>query len=253
MNAVRYILIIIEFAMLVVFIIPFFLSITNAGNFLGALVSVFLLCITIWWERFSAFIGNVWSHIPGKIALSIIGLMIAAGVFFAGFLTVNMIRAMNNTPDKPCTVVVLGCHVKGTKPSLMLTRRLNAAYDYMTENPDAVCVVTGGQGIGEDIPEGQAMKTYLVEKGIDPDRIYTEEKSVNTHENIAFAKEVIEEEGLIEDIVIITDGFHQYRASLIAEKQGIESYSVSCETRNDLVPTYWVREWLALAKEIFLN
>ncbi len=132
MNAVRYILIIIEFAMLVVFIIPFFLSITNAGNFLGALVSVFLLCITIWWERFSAFIGNVWSHIPGKIALSIIGLMIAAGVFFAGFLTVNMIRAMNNTPDKPCTVVVLGCHVKGTKPSLMLTRRLNAAYDYMT-------------------------------------------------------------------------------------------------------------------------
>ncbi len=97
------------------------------------------------------------------------------------------------------------------------------------------------------------MKTYLVEKGIDPDRIYTEEKSVNTHENIAFAKEVIEEEGLIEDIVIITDGFHQYRASLIAEKQGIESYSVSCETRNDLVPTYWVREWLALAKEIFLN
>ena len=97
------------------------------------------------------------------------------------------------------------------------------------------------------------MKQYLMEKGIEGERILKEDRSVNTDENLAFTKTVLEQNGLSNDIVVITDGFHQYRASLIAEKQGLESYSISCETRTDLVPTYWVREWFALAKEMFLK
>ncbi len=253
MGTVRVILIFAEAALLLVFLIPVFLDILCAGNIAGIAVSLLLLAVTVFWEKFIEITGKIWSFTAGRITLSILAVIAAAAIVLAGFLSVNMIRAVNNTPRKPCTVVVLGCHVKGSTPSLMLTRRLNTAYDYLTENPEALCIVTGGQGVGEDIPEGQAMKTYLVEKGIDEERIYTEEKSVNTYENIVFAKEIIEEEKLISDIVIITDGFHQYRASIIAQNQGLESYSVSCRTRPELIPTYWVREWMALIKEIFLK
>lgn len=252
MSVTRGIIIFIEILVLIAFANAFFLNVVNAGNIAGTFASAVLLIITIFWRQFSGFIGSIWQHIPGKIFLSIIALMLAAGICLAGFLSVKMISSANNAPERPCTAVVLGCKVKGTVPSLMLKRRLEAAYGYLDENPEAMCIVSGGQGTGEEISEAEAMKRYLTEKGIDSGRILMEDRSVNTHENLAFSKAVLEENGLDSEIVIITDGFHQYRASLIAEELGLRSYSVSCHTRTELVPTYWVREWFALIKEIFL-
>ncbi|MDD6268887.1 MAG: YdcF family protein [Oscillospiraceae bacterium] len=249
----KIILIVLELMLLAVFVIPVFLEIVNAGNIAGILVSVILLLATFFWDRFYGFIQNICTYTGGKIITVFAAFVICLGTGFAAFLSVKMINAANNAPEEPVTAVVLGCHVKGTKPSLMLTRRLEAACEYLKENPDVKCVVTGGQGTGEDITEAEAMKQYLMEKGIEGERILKEDRSVNTDENLAFTKTVLEQNGLSNDIVVITDGFHQYRASLIAEKQGLESYSISCETRTDLVPTYWVREWFALAKEMFLK
>ncbi|MGN0585521.1 MAG: YdcF family protein [Ruminococcus sp.] len=249
----KIILIVLELMLFAVFVIPVFLGIVNAGNIAGILVSMILLLATIFWDRFYGFIQNICTHTGGKIIAVFAALVICLGTGFAAFLSVKMINAANNAPDEPVTAVVLGCHVKGTKPSLMLTRRLETACEYLKENPNVKCVVTGGQGTGEDITEAEAMKQYLMEKGIEGERILKEDRSVNTDENLAFTKAVLEQNGLSNDIVVITDGFHQYRASLIAEKQGLNSFSISCETRTELVPTYWVREWFALVKEIFLK
>lgn len=253
MTASKIILIFIEILLLAVFLIPAFLSIINAGNIAGILFSAAALAGTVFSEKLFGFIRSLWTYAPGRIFIIFVALFLAFGIFFAGFITIRMIGAANNAPEEPATVVVLGCHVKGTKPSLMLARRLDAAYEYMTENPDVKCIVTGGMGTGEDITEAEAMKTYLCEKGIESERILKEDKSTNTAENLAFAKAVMEKNGISGDIVIVTDNFHQYRASLIAEKQGLESYSISCSTKPELLPTYWVREWFALAKEIFLS
>lgn len=253
MSIPRITFILIELLLLTIFIIPVFLNIVNAGNIAGILVSLLLLGATVFWRQLFAFLQNMWAHTSGKLLLSIIAVLLAACIGFAGFLTVRMISTANNAPEQPCTVVVLGCHVKGTKPSLMLARRLDTAYEYMLEHPEVKCVVTGGQGTGEDITEAEAMKNYLVEKGIASERILEEDKSTNTLENLTFSKDILEENGVSGDIVIVTDNFHQYRASLIAEKLGLDSYSISCTTRIELVPTYWVREWFALAKEILLT
>lgn len=252
MTLPKTLLILLEISLLIIFLIPAFLNIINAGNIAGIFFSAAALLGTVFSERLFGFIRSMWSFTPGRIAVIFTSLLLALGIGFAGFLTVRMISAANNAPEKPTTVVVLGCHVKGTKPSLMLARRLDAAYEYMTENPDVKCVVTGGMGTGEDITEAEAMKNYLCEKGIESDRILKEDKSTNTAENLAFAKAILEKNGISGDIVIVTDNFHQYRASLIADKLGLSSYSISCSTRPDLLPTYWVREWFALAKEIFL-
>ena len=87
------------------------------------------------------------------------------------------------------------------------------------------------------------MKEYLVEKGIDPGRIYIEDMSVNTEENLRFSMKLIEERGLCSDITIVTDGFHQLRAELIAKKIGTDVNNISAPTRWYLLPSYWVREW----------
>ena len=85
-------------------------------------------------------------------------------------------------------VIVLGAGLRGERVTDLLTRRLDAAYDYHLENPNAVIVVTGGQGPGEDIPEARAMKAYLVEKGVPEKQILEEASSTSTEENFCFAR-----------------------------------------------------------------
>ena len=73
-----------------------------------------------------------------------------------------------------------------------------------------------------------------------------EDRSVNTEENLRFSKAVISENGLPGKITLVTDNFHQYRAELIAESNGIEAYNISGKTSWYLLPTYGVREWFGI-------
>ena len=90
------------------------------------------------------------------------------------------------------------------------------------------------------------MKDWLVANGIAPERIYMEDKSVNTEENLRFSKRIIDANGLPQRITIVTDAFHQLRADILAKKQGIESNNISADTVWYLLPTYWVREWFGI-------
>ena len=60
------------------------------------------------------------------------------------------------------------------------------------------------------------MYQYLVSKGIDPHRLYQEDKSTSTRENILFSYQLIKKENLPKAITIITNEFHEYRAQTIA-------------------------------------
>jgi uncharacterized SAM-binding protein YcdF (DUF218 family) len=166
-----------------------------------------------------------------------------------------MIKAQTDKPENPDAVIVLGCKVNGNTPSRMLKRRLDSAVIYLNENEDVVCIVSGGKGEDEKISEAQAMKEYLVDKGIDEGRILTEDKSVNTLENIKNSVALLGGNGSGE-IAIITDGFHQYRAGYIAESFGYDAAAINAQTdffNAVLMPTYYIREWMAITNEYFKN
>lgn len=250
---VRYFFLIPELMLLFFFVAPVFKRICNPGNIGGALGCLFLIALTLFPHVLGQVFHRIWSHFFGKIGLSVLGVFIAAGLIFSGIMSVQMARAIADTPETPETVVVLGCKVRGTKPSAMLTRRLEAALDYLNENPSVSCVVAGGQGAGEDIPEGQAMKAWLVEHGVAEERILVEDQSGDTQENLRNTAAILEEHGLDREIVIVTDGFHQYRAHLLAEKAGLEASAYSAYTNPLYIPTYWVREWMALFQLLVLG
>ena len=140
------------------------------------------------------------------------------------------------------TVIVLGCKVNGTTPSLMLSRRLDTAYELLEKAPELRCVVSGGQGPDEEVSEASVMKDYLVEKGIDSDRIYIEDQSFDTQQNLDNAKQVIQQNGLSEEVIVVTDFFHEYRGQLYAKNAGLSPSGVACKTKLDLLPFYWIRE-----------
>lgn len=146
-----------------------------------------------------------------------------------------------------CTVVVLGCQVfPDGHPSLMLRGRINAAYDYLSAHPDAVCVASGGMDDSEPITEAQCIRDTLVSMGIDPGRIYMEDRSRSTEENLAFSAEIIRANGLPADVAIASDNFHQLRGAIWAERSGLTPYAIGCASPWFLTAGYWTRETAAL-------
>lgn len=149
--------------------------------------------------------------------------------------------------DAPRTVIVLGCQVfPDGHPSLMLRGRINAAYDYLTAHPEAVCIASGGQNGSEPISEGQCIRDTLVSMGIEEQRIYLEEASASTEENLAFSAALLEELGLEGEVVIASDNFHQLRAQLWAQRNGLTPRSAGCASPWFLTAGYWAREAAAL-------
>ncbi|MBE6754354.1 MAG: YdcF family protein [Ruminococcaceae bacterium] len=147
-------------------------------------------------------------------------------------------------PDdrKDITAVVLGCRIKGMRPSLMLRDRLECAAAYLRSHPAAVCIVSGGQGIDEPVPEAEVMGRYLIDAGIEPQRIIEEPCSVSTRENIAFSLEIMRKAGLPPQMAIVSDRFHQYRALRIAASLGVDGYPINRRTSWYLTTPYWLRE-----------
>ena len=171
----------------------------------------------------------------------------AFGIVSGMMLKASLTAVPNDCPNY--TVVVLGCKAHGDQPSWMLNDRLEKAYTLLSENPSIKCVVTGGKGDDEQYTESYVMRKYLVEKGISPDRIYVEELSGSTEENLLYTKSLIKLNGLSDNIVIVTDRFHELRARIWAEKSGFKNiYSGCCETRIYLVTGYWFREMFGLAR-----
>jgi uncharacterized SAM-binding protein YcdF (DUF218 family) len=88
--------------------------------------------------------------------------------------------------------------------------------------PDAVCLVSGGQGANETMPEAIVMKNWLTDHGIDESRIYMEENSHSTSENIRFSKEKLESLGLSDKTVVgVSTAFHLPRIQLLAKRYGL--------------------------------
>ncbi len=210
--------------------------------------------IFIFFELFAEFIKKMCGNPAGKIFVSVSAALSILCVITALIISIFMVRTMNDRPKNDrTTLVVLGCQVKNGKPSRMLKSRLDAAYEYLSEHDAVNVVVSGGQGNDELISEAQCMRDYLMEKGIAAERIFMEDKSENTEENLRFSLEIIERNGLCDDITIVTDGFHQLRAELIAKKLGAEPDNISASTRWYLLPTYWVREWFGIVHLIMLQ
>lgn len=242
-KMIKLIFICIGLVMFIWFLLPFILKgMINLGNVSGILVSMLFVGYGLYFQIVNRFIINVWHKTYGKIVLTIMAAFLIMTIVLMTLFSFLMYQSAYHKPDKPTTVIVLGCRVYGIKPSLMLEERLNAAYDYLKVNPDVKCVVSGGKGHNEDISEAKCMYTYLVNKGIAKERIYLEDQSTSTRENILFSKKIIEENDLPEVVTIITNEFHQYRAKLIAKDLEMEVYAVSGRTAWWLFPTYYVRE-----------
>ena len=145
-------------------------------------------------------------------------------------------------------IIVLGAQMKQSGPSVVLEKRLCRAYTYLTENPETLCVLSGGQGSNEPVSEAQGMYDALVKKGIDPKRLILEDQSTNTVENLRFSRKLIPQE--VQKVGIVTSNFHVYRSLRLAKQQGfLDPVGISANSGVYFLPNNVLRECFGIVKD----
>lgn len=188
------------------------------------------------------------------LALVLVGVLGFSALFGA------VLSGMYDQIDgEPQVMVILGCQVKPWGPSILLQDRLDKALEYLETEPDMTVVVSGGQGPDEHISEARAMADYLMEQGIEQERILLEDQSHNTVQNLTLTRQLLDELGydLEQDIVVVSNGFHLTRVRMLWDRvwEGEDNLSTLAAPSSH-VPSrlkMYLREPLALAKSFVFD
>ena len=189
--------------------------------------------------------AGIIAAIPKGMLITGRTLIALAAAFFIAvecFVVSGMVSA---APAGLDYLIVLGARVNGTEPSVSLKTRVETAVEYLNKNPDTLVVASGGQGSDEAISEAECIIRLLKEAGIDESRILREDQSTSTAENIRFSYALMEDENAT--VGVVTNGYHMFRAKLIAKSNGSHPVSgVAAGSSLFLLPHNMTREFMTL-------
>ncbi len=189
---------------------------------------------------------DIWKKAPRALKRTIIVLICAAALIFAVFQVYVLSHFNDDGRDNMDYIIVLGAQVYKSGPSTVLRYRLDRAEQYLMENENTICIVSGGQGYNEPSAEAEIMAEYLESKGISSERIIKEEESQTTAENISNSMKYINDGA---SVGIVTNNFHVFRALQTAERQGLKNvYGVAARSHKAYLPNNMLREFMAEIK-----
>ena len=179
--------------------------------------------------------------------------LLAAAVLVPNFIVVNKTKSnivsleeAAKLSDIDCAVI-LGAGVRDGKPTPMLRDRLLTGIELYKSGTVKKLIMSGDHG-SDDYDEVNIMKSFAVDSGVPDSDIFMDHAGFSTYETIYRAKEIFE----ADNIIIVSQKYHLYRALYIAEKLGVKAVGISADLR-----TYSgqakrdLREILARDKDFF--
>ena len=218
------------------------LSNSSSNLHLGIILTYVAGALTL---LLGAYFQQIVSHVHWSI-LAVVGVIVLAVIVFISGLYV--LGAKPTANYKEDAVIVLGASIRKEEIGANLKSRLDTAYEYHKQNPNALIFLSGGKGASEDISEAEAMFKYLLKKGVPEDKMVLEDKSTTTEENFLFTKKLLDAnfEGEY-TLTFITNDFHITRAHKYAERAGITSLNhLGSPTTWYMVVPNGLREFLAV-------
>ncbi len=179
-------------------------------------------------------------------------------VLASAFMTINWYVAKSgagyicdaeNVPEGEA-VLVLGAYVEPDGDvSWMLQDRLQVAYEVYEKGKAPKILVSGDHG-RKDYDEVNAMKSFIMDKGVPGEEIFMDHAGFSTYESIYRARDIFQ----IKRVIIVTQRYHLLRAVFIARSLGLEAYGVAADLHNygDVMGPYQIREMAARNKD-FVN
>lgn len=185
-------------------------------------------------------------------------LIIIALIVLLSFIIIEgliIIEGSKIESEKVDYVIILGARLYGDIPSPALMERLKTAKDYLIENEDVMVIASGGQGMDEYIPEARAMEKYLVDNGVENNRIIIEDESTSTFENLKFSLDKVKDIEKNENIkvLIVTNRYHIFRAKFLAKRLGMIPYGLPAKIPLAIVVQSYIREYFAVIKSFIFD
>lgn len=193
------------------------------------------------------FVGPIFVKSSNKIMTSLYAIISFAVFYLLSVLASYCLSAFLNTfhlfkKRKLDYIIVLGAGIKGEQVPPLLASRIDQGIEILKKNPKALVIMSGGQGKGEDIPEGEAMARYAINKGIDESKIIIEDKSTNTKENLLFSSKLMIKES--PRVGLVTTSYHVFRALIIAKDLGIRCIGFGSVTKWYFTLNALIREFI---------
>ncbi len=165
------------------------------------------------------------------LGLCLLGLLLVAGFNLAVTATADkyILSAEDaaSLGDVDC-ILVLGCKVHGDgEPSDMLEDRLLQGVALYDLGAAPKLLMSGDHG-QTNYDEVDSMKHFAVDRGVPTADVFMDHAGFSTYESMYRARDVFQ----AKKIIIVTQGYHLYRAVYIARSLGLDAYGVSSDFRN---------------------
>lgn len=194
---------------------------------------------------------HLWGKLPRAVRIAGIAVF-AVGLAVYAALMVRIAAQFGTDECETEYLIVLGAQMHDDGPSVILTYRLETAYEYLTKHPQTKCILSGGRGDNETISEAEGMRRYLTARGIDEGRLILEDRSRDTSENLRFSLELLPSPDV--SVGIVTNNFHLYRALGIAEKLGYTKVcGVGASSRKSFLLHNMTREVVGVLKDVVMG
>lgn len=167
-----------------------------------------------------------------------------------GFMAAIYAEARRDETQHVDAIIILGTTQNYGTPSAHLEARLQHGFDLYAAGYADWIIVTGGRVEGDPYTEAGVSRDWLINMGVPASAILYEDEGRNTWQNMTGAWTAAEPHG-IETVLIVSDGFHLFRAERMANAVGFDSSS-SATPYSPIKPwsadelTYVIRETVAV-------
>ena len=232
---------------------------TSPKNLLGLFLGIFICLSTIFPEFLyrALFTSNIVDisnlNAPGPYIYAFVETFIYMGTaYLECVLIATIVMGIKSVKTKPNYnkdyIIILGAQIrKDGSLTPLLQGRVDRALDFRKNQLDKTgkdlkFIPSGGKGNDEVISESEAIKEYLLEKGIKARDIIVENKSKNTFENIKFSTNLINDKKA--NICFSTTNYHVLRAGLIATSQNLKLEGIGSRTKSYFWINAFIREFI---------
>jgi vancomycin permeability regulator SanA len=124
-------------------------------------------------------------------------------------------------------ILILGAGVYGDRPTLMLEDRLELGIELYRAGVSDRLLMSGDHGRVE-YDEVNTMKQYAIDAGIPSEDIFMDHAGFSTYESLYRARDIFQ----ADQVVIVTQNYHMYRALYDGKGLGLTVYGVSSNPRS---------------------
>ena len=207
-------------------------SFTHIWLVLGA----YLIFVAIYRIKTKHSFWSVWKR---RIKLTVVSLGTLAAIISIINLSLILTPEIVSVNEPADHVILLGGGISkdGVLPKSVMSRVEKAA-EYLNNNPESICVVTGGTLDWLPYPEAPELKRQLIAAGVIPERILVEDQAKDTIQNFQLSCKMLAEyrhtttqEILNTPTAVVTSRFHLRRSERLARRMGftnIKGIPASC-------------------------